>query len=1063
MSFFRDPKKLGILAVGLILFYALLGFVIIPLVVEYKLPTVLSEQLGKPVMVKDVALNPFTMTFDMQGFEIQEQDQTPLIGFQELFIDFELSSIFRGSYTFDQIRLVLPYGVIKILFDGRMNLADLATASSSEEPAPPPEPSEETGLPPVDIAHLSIEGGIVEFHDEMKSSPFRADIVPINISLKNFSTQKGSENPYSVTAELTEGEVLNWEGTVNLDPVSSKGKVSVSGLKLRTAWTYLQDLLQFEIADGVLSVSSDYHVETIGENLETTLSSAEVHLKRFALTEKGSTTPLISIPAFDIEGVTVDVPRQRVDIPSISSKDARFVGWLDTDGTVNYQTLFAPNTDQPEEDQASTERVAIMTDSPTPPDQLDQTGQANQPEQTVQPEQPNQIAQTDQPEQTGQPEQTTQIVQPDQPNPSDQPEDAKPWSVTLEKLAIENYSIAFEDRSLESPAQLDLDSLNFEVHGASTDFSKPIDFALSLAINETGTAEVKGDVQIEPMVANVEVAVSKLALSPFQPYVDPLMQLDLLDGAIEIQGKTQYHGAPTDQPMLSYEGQVALNELSLAIRDQTEELLSWDSLAVTEIALQVEPTTVTVGEIALMKPYANVAIGADGAINLAQAFSPAQDAESMEAEDQEEEPKEESKEEPQEESKAEAGPAVPVKINTVKIDNAEVDFADLSLKPNVRMGIQEFTGTIKGLSSEQLTKADVDLKGKVDQYAPIEIKGQINPLSKDAYTDLAFIFKNWGLTGISPYSGKFAGYPISKGKLSLDLAYKVSEHTLEGQNKVLVDQLTMGEEIDSPDAPGLPIPLALALLKDRNGQINIDLPVTGDLNDPEFSYGGIIWGALVNLITKAATSPFAALGNVLGGSGDDLQFVAFAPGETALGEEESEKLLSLAKALEERPGLRLEVTGATDTESDGGAVAAKKLSAQLRQARAQELNGSQDKNQIPPEQVSLTKADELRLLEMLFVQKFGKQAAAEQKGAIEAKAASKPPLTPEEMKTKLLETIRVEEAELRSLAQDRAKKIRDYLIQQGRIPEDRVFLIEVNLNAEIGEESVKSPLTLTAG
>ena len=361
--------------------------------------------------------------------------------------------------------------------------------------------------------------------------------------------------------------------------------------------------------------------------------------------------------------------------------------------------------------------------------------------------------------------------------------------------------------------------------------------------------------------------------------------------------------------MLSYRGRFALSNLALASRDQSEQFLTWESLAVTEVALEVEPTTVTIGEIALVKPSATVAIAADGAINVMQALSPPQDSGVEESEDEEENPKKEQKENAEQENSQ----VVPVKINSVKIDNAAVDFSDKSIKPNVKMSVQEFTGTIKGLSSEQLTKADVDLKGKVDQYAPIAIKGKINPLSKDAYTDLAFIFKNWGLTGISPYSGKFAGYPITKGKLSLDLAYKVSEHTLEGENKVLVDQLTMGEEIDSPDAPSLPIPLALALLKDRNGQINIDLPVAGDLNDPEFSYGGIIWQALVNLITKAATSPFAALGNVLGGSGEDLQFVAFSPGGTSLGEKESEKLLSLAKALEERPGLRLEIAGATDS------------------------------------------------------------------------------------------------------------------------------------------------------
>ncbi|MFV9645868.1 MAG: DUF748 domain-containing protein, partial [Desulfobacterales bacterium] len=235
-------------------------------------------------------------------------------------------------------------------------------------------------------------------------------------------------------------------------------------------------------------------------------------------------------------------------------------------------------------------------------------------------------------------------------------------------------------------------------------------------------------------------------------------------------------------------------------------------------------------------------------------------------------------------------------------------------------GIQNLKGTVKGLSSESLARADVLLEGKVDKYAPVKISGQINPLSEDAYTDLALSFKNIELATFTPYSGKFAGYAIKKGKLSLDLKYKVSEDLLIGENEIFVDQLTFGERIDSPDATTLPVRLAIALLKDREGRIDIDLPVRGDLSDPEFSYGRIVVNALVNLITKIVTSPFAALANLVGGDGEELSFVEFEFGSAGLLAGQIRKLDNLAKALYERPALRLEIKGVADTKiRPGGA------------------------------------------------------------------------------------------------------------------------------------------------
>ena len=416
--------------------------------------------------------------------------------------------------------------------------------------------------------------------------------------------------------------------------------------------------------------------------------------------------------------------------------------------------------------------------------------------------------------------------------------------------------------------------------------------------------------------------------------------------------------------------------------------------------------------------------------------------------------------------------------------NAGVKFSDRSLKPNVRVGLQGFTGTIKGLSSEQLAKAQVDLKGKVDKYAPIAIKGQINPLSKDAYTDLTFLFKNWGLPAVSPYSGKYAGYPISQGKLSLALKYKVSQHTLKGENKLLIDQLTMGEATDSPDAPSLPIPLALALLKDRHGRIDIDMPVQGNLDDPEFSYWGLVFQALGNVITKAATSPFSALGNLLGDDAESLQFIEFPEGKVDLADHEQEKLVKLAQALKERPGLRLEITGAADPESDRLALANERLKKQIRESKIRELQAASPQASRQVEQVVVTKDDTIRLVQKLYEKHFPKPTTphpgketkssagpkSQQDDGIPEDSATPPgkenlgksALTFETMKQKLLKKIQVEDSQLRRLAQERAKTIRDQLIQQGQIPQERVFMIEVNLNPEKSEQAVRSTLTLEA-
>ena len=340
----------------------------------------------------------------------------------------------------------------------------------------------------------------------------------------------------------------------------------------------------------------------------------------------------------------------------------------------------------------------------------------------------------------------------------------------------------------------------------------------------------------------------------------------------------------------------------------------------------------------------------------------------------------------------------------------------------------------------------------------MKIAGKINPLSEDAFTDLTIKFDNVDLTTATPYSGKYAGYPIRKGKLFLDLVYKVSQKQLEAENKVTVDQLTFGDKIDSPDATSLPVPLAVALLKDRNGRIDIDLPIRGDLKDPDFKYGKAVWATLGNLLTKMVASPFALMGKLVpgGGDGDELQHLTFEPGSTAVPQTEMKKIDTLMKGLEERPGLRLEITGTADPARDRKAMALQKLQELLRTRWRQESGGT-------PE-ADLPVGAEARLITQLFDQ-LPRQQPTESKspdGAAKPLTMEDKPLTMEEMRRTLAESIKVDDDALRALARSRAEQVQSLMVGDGKLPEERVFLTDVDLTSS-DHDRVESRLNITTG
>jgi Domain of Unknown Function (DUF748) len=377
-------------------------------------------------------------------------------------------------------------------------------------------------------------------------------------------------------------------------------------------------------------------------------------------------------------------------------------------------------------------------------------------------------------------------------------------------------------------------------------------------------------------------------------------------------------------------------------------------------------------------------------------------------------------------------------------------FEDRSIEPNVKTSLTEFGGAIKGLSSKQLKRADVNLSGKVGRAAPLKIVGKINPLSEDAFTDLVITLGGMDLTPVGSYSGKYAGYGLSKGKLSLDLKYKVSQKVLEAENLVQVDQLTFGEKTNSPDATSLPVPLIVGLLKDRKGLIEVDMPIRGNLNDPDFKYGKVVLSTLLNLLTKVVASPFSLMGKLIpgGGNEEELQFIDFEPGSAALLESEVHKLEALEKALDERAGLRLDIKGTSDSTLDRAALQRMKLREQLFEMKGIPRGGANT------DQVQLSPGDEQRLMEKLYAKLPAPDPAA-------TPVESTQP-TVEHMKQKLEAAIQISGAELDALAHQRAEAVQQRLLENGKLTEERMSLLDPGA-AEPGHEKVRTQLGLSAG
>lgn len=971
--------------------YSLLGFLILPGIALRVINQQLANYATVPTQLDRLELNPYTLEVTLWGLRIGAPGKEQ-IGFERLYANLQIDSLWTKALHLEAVALDKPKTELLFSKDGKLNLAGLFKLPPSE-PAKPDEPPSKPF--PLRIGEIKLSDGYVHFQDNRPSEPIEFLYDTLNFELKNLSTLPEDNADMTLVAAGPEGGQIDWVGRISLVPITSEGTLKVTDGKMKVWWPYVRDALPLVLKDGVLNLSTHYTLN-LAKETELRLDQTSLKVAPFAI-DAPDGRPLVRLKNLEVSDTAIDLAKQLVTVGKIRSQGLETWASREADGQLDWQKLFASQPSKTAQKKAEVEKQQPAT----------ATGA-----------------------------ETTASKAPAAPS--------KPWQVLLRDTQLRDYRIHLADKVPKEPVALEVGPLNLDLTGFDSLNKSPFNLKLDTGLGKQGKLTAEGEVNLDPVRAKLNVTTRDIDLRVAQSYVTPFIRLEVRSGMLNSDLAVDLKS--TEPLALGITGKAQVDQLHTLDTLKSRDFVKWQRLNVEGVNFQLGDS-LSIATVNLEQPYARFVIADDRTTNIDDLLI-AQPDETAPAGS-----KAEAKPAPKPKT-ATADKPMGIHIGEVNINNGSANFADFSLTPNFATAVQQLNGKIGTLDNRQDKPAPVNIQGKVDRYAPVTIKGALNPFNPLASLDIATSFKRVELTTLTPYSGKFAGYRIRKGRLNLDLHYLITKGQLKAENKVVVEQLQLGEKVDSPDAVNLPLKLAIALLKDVDGKISIELPVTGDLNNPQFSVMPIVWQTLRNLVVKAAAAPFKFIGGLIsGGSSQDLGTVAFAPGSDDLSADAQASLDKLAAALKERPALRLEIEGTSAEASDGPLIAQQRLEREYQSTYYKILQRRGDK--VPAQAGDLKVPDDEKgpMLDGIYRTRLKQQPPAQWVD-----------LGKEERQNKLREAVLKSWSSsallLRQLGQARASSIKDYLVDKGQLADDRVYFVDASLGQPEKDGRVISPLHL---
>lgn len=918
-------SKFLLIPVGLAAFVLLFAWLALPALVKWQAEKIVLERSGHQLSLGTPEINPLKLTVRVPTLSLQTPQGEPLAAFEEFYVDLSGTDLFTGLIALDEVRLLGLQLHAVLLPDGATNFTPLIDAFKSTEPDTDP-PGD---TPALRLAHLLIGKASIDFQDQRTADGLKTRVEPIDLELRDLATRSEEDGDFELNATTTLGAELALRAKLQLANPSANGTLNLKGLELGKLAPVLKALLPTAPPSGQADVALSFDIDlqdtqTIeGEQVpKVEISQLQAQVRNFAIQStpaKGAAGAQfkelnVNDGAFSLQGNTLKLGG--VGLTGLGLTHAA-KGQALALNTIQTGPVAIDLTAQ----QATVGQVTLqggqVNASRNAQGEIDWLATANA---------------------WAAPKTTS--------NTKSTP--SKPWAYRVKGVKLSNVNIDLHDATQQPALALGLTQLNIQTGAVTENLNTPLPIQASVALRTGGDLTLDGTLTPATAAASFDVALNALNLKLAQPVLAQFVKLDLASGLLSSKGKATYNA--TEQ---GYKGSFELARLRLNERGTNTAFLSWNTLGSPQFS--VNASGLNVGRLSLDGLDTAFLIAKDKTTNVSRLLI--------------DQPKAKGNSESKQPAPAESNKAAPaflVTIGRFTLANSELDFADDSLFLPFGTRIHNLQGSVNGLSTKPGTRGEIALQGTVDEFGEATAQGSVNLMNPTEFLNMAVKFTNLEMRNLTPYTATFANRKIESGKLSLNLDYRIENNQLNSSNQVVVDRLTLGERVQSPQARDLPLDLAVALLQDSKGRIELGLPITGDLNDPQFSVADLVWKTLGNVLSKIVTAPFRALGALLGGAGEEeLGSVAFNAGQNTLSPPQREKVSKLGQALKDRPKLFLTLRG---TFSPADKTALQNL--QMRKAVAKQA-GESLANTADPGPLAFSSESTQQAIEAVFEKRFG--------------------------------------------------------------------------------------------
>lgn len=1054
-------KRWGIIAIALVAAYTLFGFFAVPALIK----SIATEQISKLVQesrnatIQEVRFNPYTLRLEVDGLRITQADSDKtFVGLDGLRADVSAPSLLALRIRFEEATFVAPEINVSRLRDGSFSFSDIIDKLAAAPQDAAATEAVNGDIFPVVINNFNITSGNFSFRD--KAASVNVDIADLNLSVPFTSTREDDQRQYVepfVNATVNDAKVQAKGKTLPFDDsLQTRFDITLADLDVTHYAGYIPLPKGVQVDSGILGVNLALTFNQRSRGLPDVGLRGGITASDLALSESGR--PLAQIASVNGDIKRFSLTESILELNDLTVESPECTIATDKQGRLNWMALAPGSNTAPsdapknaEKDHSNEQDAAAEESAPStaPPftvrvtkadinngvmnysqqkgvqfekriapinitlENMDTSGGAAGYDIAIGPKDGERINASGyfdiaQRSANG----TLQIA-------NVQATDYEPFyrkllPVRLKALTLGctvPFTAAFNDAAAASVA-------NASVTLSALRLRNPDDKGATTRLRSLTASGINADViKLTGTVDAVTLQKLTLAIPGKKGRIAALPALKVSD--IEFDGTT-----PSATIRMA-----SLSDVSVQPPGKAEQAFTLDQFTVADVAYDGGQSRLSIKKAAIRKPSVLAALDADGILNIQRILSAAtgQPLPKPEAKKDNQEQAEEQQSKQTTEQKTEPKPQPPsfiASVGEITVDDGSARFTDQSVNPVYATELSGITVRVNGLSNEPGSRASLNVSATLDGQAPFEIKGAAAPNNVGLNPNAVLTLNNMDLTALSPYTLKYVSHPLSTGKLSLDLRLNVQDRELTGENLISFSNVQLGEKQKSPDDAGVPIGLALALLTDRSGNGNLDVPLRGNLDDPEFRLGRVIFGAIMNMIYKVVTSPFALIGSVFGG-GEDLDNIAMPAGRAELNIDGAKKLNAVGKALTERPRLQIEIRGLTDKDKDTAALTERALERAIATPLFLEL---QEEGKAPAtvDDIRLTPVEYPDYLFKAYSQAFGTPAED---------------MTPTGMEDALRTLHTPTPQDLRELARNRAALIRDRLIKQGIAPE-RIFLKE---------------------